>query len=155
MKVESAAKMGFNEPPLARSFNNNRHTAIVGSKECNFRSNLEHRVAVYLELLKIGGHIKDWAFEQTVFHFDNPILSKYLMDFDVIRPDGTFYYIEAKGMMDKHSRDRITVLLTEKPEVELWVVFQNKRDKVKFERKKIAKRCKRVCLLSELTRGIV
>ena len=77
------------------------------------------------------------------------------MDFDVIRPDGTFFYIEAKGMMDKHSRDRIIVLLDERPEVELWVAFSNKRDKVKFERTKISRQCKRVCVVSELTRGLL
>lgn len=148
-------RMGFElNRRFAKDYHNNPHTATVGGKECKFRSNLEHKVADYLELLKIGKIIKDWAFEQTIFRFDNPILKKYIMDFDVIRDDGTFYYIEAKGMMDKHGRDRITVLLTERPEVELWVVFQNKKDMTKFNRRLISKQCKRVCLISELTKGM-
>lgn len=148
-------RMGFEKNLVfAKDFHNHPHTATVGGKECKFRSNLEHRVADYLELLRAGKIIKDWAFEQTVFRFENPILKKYVMDFDVIRDDGTFYYIECKGMMDKHGRDRITVLLTERPEVELWVVFQNKRDMTKFNRRLISKQCKRVCLISELTKRV-
>jgi hypothetical protein len=149
-------KMGYEKNKgFAKDFHNKRETVSIGGKLCNFRSKLEHKVAVYLEILKQGKHIKDWAFEQTTFDFQNPILKKYIMDFDVIRPDGSFYYIETKGYMDKHGRDRITVLLTERPEVELWVVFQNKRDKVKFERRKISRQCKRICLLSELIGGLI
>ena len=149
-------RMGFEKNRrFARDFNNQRQTVQYGDKVCNYRSKLERRIGDYLEMLKIGKHIKDWAYEQTVFRFKNVVLQKYIMDFDVIRPDGTFFYIEAKGMMDKHSRDRIIVLLDERPEVELWVAFSNKRDKVKFERTKISRQCKRVCVVSELTRGLL
>ena len=155
-EVNETERMGFEtNKRFVKDYNNRRETVEIGGQVCNFRSQLEKHLAGYLELLRLGGHIKGWRFEQTTFHFNNPILKKYVMDFDVIRNDGTFYYIESKGHMDKHGKDRITVLLNERPEVELWVVFSGKPDKVKFERTKISKQCKRICLLSELTRGLV
>lgn len=148
--------MGFEtNKRITRNYNNKQTVIHYGSKVCHFRSKLEARVGDYLEMLKMGRHIKDWAYEQTTFTFKNIILKHYIMDFDILRNDGTFFYIEAKGMMDKHGRDRIIVLLDERPEVELWVVFSGIKDKMKFMRTKISRQCKRVCTISELTKGMV
>jgi len=143
-------RMGF-EPNkrIARDFNNKRMTETVGGKECNFRSKLEFRIAKYLQLLKDTGHIKDWAFEQTTFHFPD---DRYLVDFDVLENDGNFYYIEGKGHPDERARRKLRLLNKYKPEVKIMMVFQSKRDAAKLGLAK--KYCWRVCLLNELTKGI-
>lgn len=147
-------KMGFEKFTIRRKFGNKPETCEIGGKTCNFRSQSEKKVAKYLQLLVDSDFYQDWAFEQTMFRFDNPILQNYVMDFDVLRKDGTFFYVEVKGLMDKYSRDRITVLLTERPEVELWVVFTGKKEMAKFMRRKISRLCKRICTVAELTKGI-
>lgn len=143
--------MGFEEhKSLARDFNNKRTTAIIGGKQYFFRSILEFKVAKYLQLLKDTGHIKDWAFEQTTFKFPD---DKYLVDFDVLENDGNFYYIEAKGHPDERARRKLRLLNKYKPEVKIMMVFQNARDVKKLGLAK--KYCWRVCVLSELTKGII
>jgi hypothetical protein len=150
-------RMGFEvNKKFAKNYRNRPETMEIGGKTYNFRSQLEIKVAKYLELLKVSGQIKDWAYEQTTFTFDDQIVcKKYIIDFDVIRPDGTFYYIEAKGYVDKHTIDRLTVLFTKRPEVRVWMVFQGKRDRDKFLRRKVSRQCDRVLVLSDMTRGIV
>jgi hypothetical protein len=136
---------------VKRVFNNRTSTECIGDKTYTFRSQLEVKVATYLEFLRRAGDIKGWAYEQTTFHFpDQIICKKYIMDFDVMNLDGTFFYIEAKGFLDKHSRDRLTVLFEKRPDVKLWMVFANRRDKLKFERSRLAKRCERICVIGEL-----
>jgi hypothetical protein len=142
--------MGFEtDKSFARDFNNKKVLAVVGGKDCFFRSQLEYKIAKYLELLKQSGHIKDWAFEQTNFIFPD---DKYLVDFDVLENDGNFYYIEGKGHPDERCRRKLRLLNKYKPEVKIMMVFQNKRDAAKLGLAK--KYCWRVCLLNELTKGI-
>jgi hypothetical protein len=144
--------MGFEtDKRIARDFNSKRMTETVGGKTCNFRSKLEFRVAKYLQLLKDTGHIKDWAFEQTNFVFPD---DEYLVDFDVLENDGSFYYIEAKGHPDERARRKLRLLNKYRPEVKIMMVFQNKKDAAKLG---LAGRkyCWRVCLLNELTKGII
>jgi hypothetical protein len=138
-------RMGFEKNRrLQRDFKNRSETAIIGGKTCSFRSQGEIRLANYLELLKVGGHIKDWAFEQTTFHFPD---DKYLVDFDVLYPDGRFGYFEYKGMFDARSRRKLKLLMKYKPEVELTLVFGSKSDARRVSRP-IANFCKRICVMT-------
>ena len=141
--MSKAPKMGF-EPRkrIYQNFKNVRVDAEVGGKQCKFRSKLEHKVAIYLELLKVSGHIKDWAFEQTKFIFPD---DKYLVDFDVINTDGTFYYVEAKGRFDGRARRKLQLLSKYRPEVVIDMVFSGKTDALKM--KTSMKYCRRVCVL--------
>jgi len=138
-------RMGFEKNKrFARDYNNRRETCVVGGKECSFRSQLEKQVAQYLELLKVSGHIKDWAHEQTTFRFPD---DRYLVDFDVLNPDGSFEYVEAKGQFDSRTRRKLMLIQKYRPEVKLTLVFKNKRDAAKVSRK-MASACKRVCVLT-------
>jgi hypothetical protein len=143
------AKMGYEtNKRLIRDYHNRRETVTIGGKTFTVRSQLEKKIALYLDLLKANGHIKDWAFEQTTFRFPD---DTYLVDFDVLENDGSFYYLEAKGYFDARSRRKLKLLNKYRPEVRLMLVLQSKSGLKKLGLAK--KYCWRVCLLSELTRG--
>ena len=143
-------KMGYNEGPVVMNYKNQRTTTDIGGKTYNFRSKLESKVAQYLQLLKGSGYIKDYAYEQTKFKFPD---DSYLVDFDVLNNDGTFYYLEAKGYVTAKTKRNLRLLGKYKPEIVLDMVFQNKKDIKKLGTS--AKYCRRVCLLKELTNGLV
>ena len=135
---------------IRSNFKNVRTRLEIDGKVYNFRSKLEAKVAQYLQVLKLGGHIKDWAYEQTTFHFPD---DRYLVDFDIIMPDGSFYYLEAKGYCTAKTKRNLRLLNKYRPEIVIDMVFQNKKDIKKLGL--AAKYCRRVSLLRELTKGII
>ena len=144
-------KMGFEKNRrLAVNYRNKRCTEIVGGKTCNFRSQLEYRVAKYLEVLKVAKQIKDWHYERTKFKFPD---DSYLVDFDVEELDGSVYHIEAKGYITAKTRRNLRLLGKYEPDVILDMVFANKRDMAKLRTG--AKYCRRVVWIGDLTRGII
>lgn len=138
-------RMGFEKNKrFAKNFNNRPETVSIGGKECHFRSQGEIKLANYLELLKAGGHIQDWFYEQTTFVFPD---DKYIVDFDVRNNDNTFEYYEYKGMFDARARRKLKLLNKYRPEIQLNLVFGNKRDAKKVSRV-MASHCKRICVLT-------
>lgn len=135
---------------MRSDFKNVQTHLVLDGKDYEFRSILESKVAKYLQLLKDTGHIKDWAYEQTRFEFPD---DSYLVDFDVINNDGTFYYIEVKGYCTAKTKRNLRLLNKYRPEIVLDMVFANKKDIKKLGL--AAKYCRRVCLLRDLTRGII
>lgn len=133
--------MGFEKyKRITRKYGNIPETSMIGGKVCNFRSQGEKRLAQYLELLKVGGYIRDWAFEQTTFHF--PYGGRYLVDFDVLTADGCIEYYEFKGMFKKSDADNLEKLFMIRPEVRLTMVFEDLRQAAKFARRKVSRFCK-------------
>ena len=130
---------------IYKKYGNKPEHCTIGGKDMYVRSQGEKKLAEYLELLKVGGCIKDWAFEQTTFTFPD---DKYLVDFDVINPDGTFEYYEWKGFFDARSRRKLQLLEKYRPEVVITMVFANKSGALKFKRSKLSRFCKRVCTLT-------
>ena len=118
-------------------------TIEIGGKTYRYRSQGEVRLARYLDLLKGAGVIKDWAYEQTTFVFPD---DRYVIDFDVILPDGRLEYYEYKGMFDARSRRKLKLLLKYRPEVRLNLVFGQKSDARKVS-KRLAAACNRLCVL--------
>lgn len=144
-------RMGFEtNRRFVKDFHNRCERVEINGKVCNFRSQLEKHVAGYLELLRLGGHIKDWSFETTTFQFPD---DKWLVDFDVRNNDDSFEYFEAKGMFDARSRRKLKLVFKYRPDAKITMVFQNKRDMQKARLS--AKYCYRFCLLNELTNGII
>lgn len=138
-------RMGFEKNKwIVKDYNNHRESLTIGGKSCDFRSKGEARLANYLQLLKISGHIKDWAFEQTTFVFPD---DKYLVDFDVLYPDGRFGYFEYKGYFDARSRKKLKLIMKYYPEAEITMVFGSKSDARRVSRP-MANFCKRICILT-------
>lgn len=146
-----AEMMGFEaDKRINKKYGNITCYALIGDRSFRFRSKLEHKVAMYLEVIKNGGWIKDWDYEGTTFRFPD---DKWLIDFEVRNNDDSFEYIEAKGMFDARSRRKLKLVHKYRPDAKITMVFQNKRDMQKARLS--AKYCYRFCLLSELTRGII
>lgn len=79
-----------------------RYTKEVGGKLCNFRSKLEWRWAVWLQLQKEQGLIKDWWYESpdTLLTLETERFKNkkmYLPDFVIETLDGEYEYHETKG----------------------------------------------------------
>lgn len=137
-------RMGFEaNKRIHKKYGNISETVSIGGKLCKFRSQGEKRLAQYLELLKIGGHIKDWAFEQTTFVTGNGD-KFWLVDFDVLNNDGTFEYLEYKGAVKQQDITKLQLLFECKPEVQLTFVFESKASAVKLSRRKISRQLKSI-----------
>lgn len=146
-------RMGFEaNKGFTRKFGNRPETVQIGDKECHFRSQGEKRLAQYFELLKLGQHHKDWAFEQTTFHF--PTGGKYLVDFDVLNNDGTFEYYEFKGKFKQEDALKLELLFAHRPEVQLTYVFENKREAAKLARRKVSRLLKSIKIQSTSRIGL-
>ncbi len=108
-KKKASERMGFEtNKRLVRDFKNQRVTATIGGKTCNFRSKLEYRWALYLQWQVEQGLIKDWWYEQTTFRFTDEKAGalKYLIDFDIRNLDNTFHYEECKGYLSTRDRSK-------------------------------------------------
>lgn len=78
-----------------------RVTELIGGKTYTYRSKFEYRYAVYLEVLKNGGEILDWYYEDEdtfseVKHKSGKV-EIYRPDFAIDCVDGTLALHEVKG----------------------------------------------------------
>ena len=144
---------------LIGHFNAQRVTAIVGGKPCKLKSKLEHRLALYLELLRSKGFIKDWAYEQTTFTFkdDTRGAGTWLIDFDIINPDGSFAYFEGKGQIKSSDRTKFRRLSRYRPDAQVTLVLSHwPTDGKQISRARaIEEMGYRVVTATDLFRGIV
>jgi len=139
---------------LVKNYNNQRVTAIIGGKTCNFRSKLEYKVAQYLELLKRfgAGSIKDWQYEFMRFKFPD---DSWLIDFTVEENDGSFWHIESKGHFGARDRKKLKLLFKYFPQAKVLYVLQNKKDIQKMGLSVKYLWWRKPILLRDLTRGII
>ena len=145
-------KMGFEtDKRLQKKYGNHKHTAIVGGKTCEFDSDGEHKLADYLQLLKEQGYIKDWERESHNFIL---IDTSWCIDFTVRNNDNSFEYFEYKGTVEPRTKKLIMQATEFYPDAQITMVFANKKGWEKLG-VRATSRCKRVCLLRELTKGLV
>lgn len=151
-----AAKMGFDETPPRRKYGNRPVSVEIDGKMFHFRSKAEYDVAEYLHLLKQSGYIKDFAYEQTKFCFPSEAepIKTWLLDFDILENDGSFYYIEVKGRVEPDTKSKLKLLNTYRPEVRVDMVFTTRRELNRLG-SRATSYCRRVCLLSDLTGGMI
>lgn len=88
---------------MSNKYGAQRVTREVGGKVCHFRSKLEYRYAVYLQLQKEQGYIKDWEYEPQDMaiefqHGRHGNTRGYLPDFGVLNNDDIWEIHECKGM---------------------------------------------------------
>ncbi len=149
--------MGFEKDKrLAKQYNNQWVYATINGKDYQFRSKSEHKVALYLETLRIGKYIKGWAYEQTTFSFPSEAdpVRTWLIDFDVLENDGKFYYIEFKGIVEPDTKRKLSLLSQYRPEVRVVMICSDKKG-IKKLGSRASSCCERVCLLKDLTRNII
>lgn len=151
--MDNIERMSFeSNKRITRKFGNRPVSIQYGDKECHYRSQGEKRLGDYLELLKIGGYIKDWAFEQTTFHF--PTGGRYLVDFDILNNDGSFEYYEFKGLFKREDSLKLELLFAHRPEVQLTYVFECKRQAAKLARRKVSRQLKAIMIQSTSGKGM-
>jgi hypothetical protein len=147
-------RMGFEKVKVIhKKYSNISETVNVGGKTCKFRSQGEKRLAQYLELLKVGGYIKDWAFEQTMFKTSSGD-NFWLVDFDVLNNDGTFEYYEFKGAVKQRDITKLQLLFESNPDTVVTFVFENRNSAAKFARRKVSNLCKGIFLQSTSGKGL-
>lgn len=81
----------------------------IGGRKIYFRSDWEARYARNLQMLKEGGQIREWLYEPQRFYFDEIRrgTTSYLPDFKIIQLDGSHYWVEVKGYLDRKSKTQI------------------------------------------------
>ncbi len=109
----------------------NKVLCKVADREYLFKSHLEAKVAGIIQLWKDVGIIKDWDYERTAFVFPD---DKWKVDFDILNPDGTFYYIEAKGYIDNRTKRYLKLLNKYRPEITVDFFLAHKNDLQKLRR---------------------
>lgn len=156
IKFRGKTKDGMLDMPIRKKYGNVPTHAIVGDKEYDFKSKAEIKLAKYLQLLKEMGHIKDWLYENTKFCFpsEQDPVKTWLVDFDVLENDGSFHYIEYKGYVEPDTKRKLFLLNQYRPEVKIVMIFASRKQLRKLGNRATSY-CKRTCLLSELTRGII
>ena len=96
----------------------------IGGKTKFFRSRWEANYARYLQYLKEKNEILDWDHEPQTFWFVNILRGtrSYLPDFRVINLDGSHYWVEVKGWMDKKSKTKLKRFAKYYPEEKLVLI---------------------------------
>ena len=97
--------------------------AQVGERTYHFKSKLKYRWAQHLEVLRLGGLIKDWFYEFHTFYFDEGKPKEYTPDFFVRNNDNSFEYYETKGWVQKFDLDKLKRIWDEREDVKITVVF--------------------------------
>jgi hypothetical protein len=136
---------------IQKKYGNIPTHAIVGDKEYDFRSKAEIKLAKYLQLLKEMKYIKDWEYEAMNFKFPD---SSFLVDFTVRNNDDTFEHYEYKGYVEANTRKKLQLLNKYFPQAQITMVMGNKEG-IKKLGARASGFCKRVCLLKDLTKGIL
>ena len=97
---------------------------VIDVRRIFFRSRWEFRYALYLQLLKDRGEIKDWQHEPKTFWFEGIKrgTNNYKPDFLVTHKNDSEEWIEVKGYMDSKSATKIKRMAKYFPQVKLRVV---------------------------------
>lgn len=114
-----------------------RVTKEVGGKVITFRSLLEYRWAVWCELRKEQGIIKEWWYEDEVLElesekFRDPI--RYIPDFTIETENG-YEFEELKGWFTSKSATKIKLAATQY-ENPITLIFAAKPNRVQYNRAK-------------------
>ena len=114
-----------------------RVTQEVGGKTCTFRSKLEYRWAVWLQLQKEQGLIMEWWYEDEILElesekFKDPI--RYIPDFTIQTENG-FEFHETKGWFTAPSATKIKLAATQY-ENPITLIFAAKPNRVQYNRAK-------------------
>jgi len=109
--------------------------ATIGKKKYFFRSWWEVDYACYLEILRKHNRIKDWEYEPQTFWFENIKRGtrSYLPDFRITEIDGSQYFVEVKGYMDKKSLTKLKRMNKYYPEVKILMVKKEQIEEIRMK----------------------
>ena len=104
-----------------------RITREVGGKVCTFRSLLEFRWAVWCQVRKEQGLIKDWFFEDAPIEIETKYFKNkklYLPDFTIETNEGEYEFEETKGWFPPRDYTKLR-LTAEQYENKITLIFAN------------------------------
>ena len=112
------------EKPQSQYSNAKNGVVTIGGKTFFARSSWEANCASYFQFLKESGEIKDWQYEPKTFWFEKIKrgVRSYKPDFLITRNDGSEYYEEVKGYMDKKSATKIKRMRIYYPDISISVL---------------------------------
>lgn len=110
----------------SRVFRANQTWREIAGRKIFFRSDWEYRYAKYLQFLKENNEIKEWEHEPHTFWFEEIRRGtrSYLPDFKVTKQDGSHYWVEVKGYLDRKSQTKIKRFQKYYPKERLVVLNQ-------------------------------
>lgn len=123
-------KMGFEEDRrLKRIYGNEPIDVVIEGRTFHFKSGIEHRWALCLELLRKSGVIDDWDYESKdcLFRFTD---GKYLCDF-VTYKDGVKEFYEVKGHLAQPDIRRFKLVQKYYPGTVIYLVIERIPEKHK------------------------
>lgn len=127
---QQAKKLGVNE---WRSFRTARKYAkMVNTRYANgsyFKSMAEVFFVEELRKLKTSKHIKGFLYEpeQWEYQYDP---QRYVVDFSVVKNDGTTIFIEFKGKMTPDIRKKLSTIKKCNPDKDLHIIFEKGNNKI-------------------------
>jgi predicted nuclease of restriction endonuclease-like RecB superfamily len=98
-------------------------------KGCKMASKAEVTFAEEMDRLDIP-----WLYEPEALQWEPP-KRKYTPDFKVMRPDGTYFFVEYKGYLRPNDKTKMKAIKQQHPDVDIRFVFQNARKPIYKESK--------------------
>lgn len=123
-----------------KRFTNRAGWRQIADKRYYFRSEWEYKYALYLEMLKKSGSIKEWEHEPQTFWFEEVRrgIRSYLPDFKVTDNAQVSTFVEVKGHMDAKSRTKIKRFKKYYPNEQLMIIdeqwFKKNGDKLPWKK---------------------
>ena len=98
-------------------------TTISEVLKKRFRSGLEEALAIQISAADLPVN-----YETTTVQYEWPARqSRYTVDFDIPGPDGQTIFIEAKGIFDVQSRQKMLLVKAQNPSMDIRFIFSNSR----------------------------
>ncbi len=111
----------------ARKFISKASWECIGGHKIYFRSQWEVKVATYLQTLQNSLQINSWEYEPQTFWFleIKRGCRSYKPDFKITKLDGSHYWIEVKGYMDRESKTKLKRFSKYYPEEKLVLITKD------------------------------
>lgn len=108
-------------------------TYLIEKKSYYFRSGWEYIYALFLQAALENGEIAAWEYEPYTFCFEKITKGTryYLPDFKITMSDGTHWWAEVKGRMDRKSKTKLNRMEKYFPEEEIRLVRRKQINKIK------------------------
>lgn len=132
-KSDSMAKMQA-QGKLRNGYSRAKNGSVnINGKSIFFRSSWEVNIAAFLQFKKENNLIKEWEYEVETFWF-NAIkrgVRSYKPDFKITNIDGSTYFIEVKGWMDRKSKTKLSRMAKYYPNIKIDLIDKERYNVIK------------------------
>ena len=139
-------QLGFEKDKrICRKYGNEPQNVIIDGRHCKFKSKLEYRWALYLEMLKRHDYIIEWEYEPLTFYFPDEKTApvQYTPDFRVTDCK-EIYWQECKGMHDGSTNTKFRRMAEHNPDIIMELVLMSLPKKTANRRRVANKYVRRI-----------